>query len=165
MNLFEGLEKFGLQAQNVGNLFEEEKKLREDIKKLEEEKENLNSLINNLITKEAVQKEREIAAGENFTKRVEEFTQSTKELEKLKNRLRETQEFLLNLSAKTKEFSINGMEIILKSHKDNLNKKSSLITKLEILCADLDISFDANQFFHFALLFLPKKPAQNILYL
>lgn len=26
MNLFEGLEKFGLQAQNVGNLFEEEKK-------------------------------------------------------------------------------------------------------------------------------------------
>lgn len=27
MNLFEGLEKFGLQAQNVGNLFEEEKKV------------------------------------------------------------------------------------------------------------------------------------------
>ena len=27
MNLFEGLEKFGLQAQNVGSLFEEEKKV------------------------------------------------------------------------------------------------------------------------------------------
>jgi len=30
MNLFEGLEKFGLQAQNVGNLFEEEKKVTAD---------------------------------------------------------------------------------------------------------------------------------------
>ena len=119
-------------------LFEEEKKLREEIKKIEEEKENLNALINNLITKEAVQREREAAAGENFTKRVEEFSQSTKDLEKLKSRLREIEDFLLNLSAKTKDFSINGIEIILKSHKDNLNKKSSLVTKLEILCADLD---------------------------
>lgn len=99
----------------------------------------LSLLINELTAKEAVAKQKEIAAGEHFTEKYELFNQSNDELDVLLTRIQNIEKALSNFAvSKQKEFSAKGMEIILYSHKTNLQKKENLEVRIAILKKDLD---------------------------
>lgn len=98
---------------------------------------SLTESINNLITKEAVQREKEKNAGEHFTSKYEEFKECDSQLNKLTSRI-ENIEVLLNLLSGDKKVNPKGMEIILFSHKSNLNKLENAQMRIAMLKKDLD---------------------------
>ena len=112
----------------------------EEVKTLAEKEKNCTALKENiaeLTTEEAVQREREVNAGESFISKNREFTDCADELKRLKNRAEEI-ERLLNLLSNEKEVSDKGMEIILFSHKSNLSKYESAQMRIAMLKKDLD---------------------------
>ncbi len=99
----------------------------------------LSNIINELTAKEAVAKQKEISAGESFTSKYEQFKESNEELSTLLSRIKKIEEALcVFATSKQKEFSPKGMEIILYSHKTNLQKKENLEVRIAILKKDLD---------------------------
>ncbi len=107
----------------------------------------LSNEISTLTAAAAVAREKEISAGEAFTQKMEELNTLNGELGKIYARLDSIKLQLSRLitTAKT-EFSPKGMEIILYSHKTNLQKKENLEVKIAMLKKDLnDISFDDAQ--------------------
>ncbi len=102
------------------------------------------TVISNLTAKEAVARQKELTLSEAFTQKFELLKGVREEIEKINARLNSAKELLLNLSTGTiKEFSPKGMEIILYSHKTNLQKKENLEVKIALLKKDLDnVSFE-----------------------
>lgn len=100
--------------------------------------------INSLTTAAAVAKQKEISAGEAFTAKMDELKSVSGELAEIYARLDQIKEQLTALIIGAKaEFSPKGMEIILYSHKTNLQKKENLEIKTAMLKKDLDnISYE-----------------------
>lgn len=90
-----------------------------------------------LTAKEAVQRQREKDAGETFEAKYEEYKKCDAELSAKTQRKEEIEKFL-NLLSDKEEVSFKGMEIILFSHKTNLNKQDALLMKSAMLKKDLD---------------------------
>ena len=90
-----------------------------------------------LITKEAVQRQKEKNAGEAFEAKYEEYKKCHEELLSQTKRKEEIEQ-LLGLLCDKEDISQKGMEIILFSHKTNLNKYESLSMKSAMLKKDLD---------------------------
>ena len=129
---------------NPKELREEETALRQKISEEQAVYNELISVISNLTAKEAVAKQKELTLGEAFTQKFELLKGVREEIDKLTARLSLNEELLRSMStASMKEFSPKGMEIILYSHKTNLQKKENLEIKIALLKKDLDnISFE-----------------------
>ncbi len=121
-----------------------EAKCKEELSDCQNTYNELISVISNLTAKEAVAKQKELTLGESFTQKFELLKGVQDEIEKITDRLNIAKELLLSLSnGSNKEFSAKGMEIILYSHKTNLQKKENLEVKIALLKKDLDdISFE-----------------------
>lgn len=116
-----------------------EQDMRAAIDKKQKESVNLTLLINGLTAKEAVARQKEVAAGESFTAKYEQFKVRSEELNTLITRMEKIEETLAPfVTSKQKEFSPKGMEIILYSHKTNLQKKENYEVRIAILKKDLD---------------------------
>lgn len=98
---------------------------------------NLSDEITALTAKEAVTRQKEKDAGETFERTYEEYKKCTEELNTQKQRKEEIEK-LLNLLSGDKDVSLKGIEIILFSHKTNLNKYDALNMKAAMLKKDLD---------------------------
>lgn len=116
-----------------------EAEIRAEMDDCLKESRELTDLINRLTTDEAVAKQKEIAAGESFTAKYEQYKESSDELNALLSRLKASEDALkVFATSKDKEFSAKGMEIILYSHKTNLQKKENIEVRIAILKKDLD---------------------------
>ena len=98
---------------------------------------NISEEITALTAKEAVQRQKEKDAGEAFNVKYEEYKKCCLELEAQTQRKEEIEK-LLGLLCDKGEISFKGMEIILFSHKTNLNKHDALLMKSAMLKKDLD---------------------------
>ncbi len=129
---------------NLKELKEQEAILRQKVADNQAIYNELISVISNLTAKEAVAKQKELTLGEAFTQKFELLKGVREEIEKINARLDSAKNLLLNLTTSNmKEFSPKGMEIILYSHKTNLQKKENLEVKVALLKKDLDnISFE-----------------------
>lgn len=90
-----------------------------------------------LTAKEAVARQKEKDAGEAFESKYEEYKKCSTEMNIQKQRKEEIEKLLCLLCGE-KEVSIKGIEIILFSHKSNLNKYEALSMKFAMLKKDLD---------------------------
>lgn len=98
---------------------------------------NLGEEITALTAKEAVARQKEKDAGEAFESKYEEYKKCSTEMNIQKQRKEEIEKLLCLLCGE-KEVSIKGIEIILFSHKSNLNKYEALSMKFAMLKKDLD---------------------------
>lgn len=98
---------------------------------------NLGEEITALTAKEAVTRQKEKDAGEAFESKYEEYKKCSTEMNIQKQRKEEIEKLLCLLCGE-KEVSIKGIEIILFSHKSNLNKYEALSMKFAMLKKDLD---------------------------
>ncbi len=103
----------------------------------EEKKEAASKNITELIASEAVQRQKEKDAGEKFTSSYEEYKSCSEDLIKLEARIKEAED-LFKLLSQDKNVSAKGMEIILFSHKSNLNKAEAAQMRIAMLKKDLD---------------------------
>ncbi len=122
---------------NSDELKEKLTNAEQQLKEAELKAENEEKAIADLTKNEAVQREREKDAGEKFTSGYEEYKNCSAELERLSNRIDEIEK-LLKLLSQDKAVSAKGMEIILFSHKSNLNKAETAEMRIAMLTKDLD---------------------------
>lgn len=112
---------------------------RSELERKQKDGVNLTLSINKLTAMEAVARQKEVAAGESLTAKFEQLKESKEELNTLISRIEQIENVLSFLApSKQKEFSAKGMEIILYSHKTNLQKKENLEVRVAILRKDLD---------------------------
>ena len=120
-------------------LEKEESEIRAKLDAKQKQSVALTLTINELTAKEAVAKQKEIAAGESFTSKYEQYKSASQQLNSLTSRISNIETVLTAFAtSKQKEFSPKGMEIILYSHKTNLQKKENLEMRIAILKKDLD---------------------------
>ncbi|MBR2044093.1 MAG: AAA family ATPase [Clostridia bacterium] len=95
--------------------------------------------INELIVKESVARQKEDTLSENFAEQNRQYKESLDKFISVETRIKAIEAALLRLvTSKQKAFSAKGMEIVLYSHKTNLQKKDTLEVKIAMLKKDLN---------------------------
>ena len=124
-------------ADNSDELKEKLTEAEQQLKEAQNKAESKEKQITELVAKEAVQRQKEKDAGEKFTIGYEEYKKCSEELTRLNDRIGEI-ENLFKLLSQEKSVSAKGMEIILFSHRSNINKAENAQMRIAMLKKDLD---------------------------